>query len=82
MAYEIKNGQGTAFKNDKFEKGSNQPYAKGKIKTPDGKEYDIALWIPKSDKIKGFNITLQEPYKKKVEDNMPDFLQSKDELPF
>ncbi|MBK5721394.1 hypothetical protein JGH11_10965 [Dysgonomonas sp. Marseille-P4677] len=62
MAYEIKNGQGTAFKNDKYENGGNQPYARGKFKTPDGKEYDITLWIPKSDKVKVFNLTIQEPY--------------------
>lgn len=62
MAYEIKNGQGTAFKNDKYEKGGTQPYARGRFKTPEGKEYDITLWIPKSDKIKGFNLTIQEPY--------------------
>lgn len=63
MAYEINNGQGTAFKNDKYEKGGNQPYARGRFKTPEGMEYEIALWIPKTDKIKGFNISVKEPYK-------------------
>lgn len=64
MAYEHKNGQGTAFKNDKYEKGGNQPYARGQVKTPEGKLYDVTLWIPKSDKVNGFNVTLQEPYQK------------------
>lgn len=82
MAYEIKNGQGTAFKNDKYEKGSNQPYAKGKIKTPEGKEYDITLWIPKSEKLKGFNITVQEPYQGNSQNGESQSNAQGDDLPW
>ena len=59
-----KPGTGTAWKNDKYEKGGTQPYAKGSVIAPDGTRYDLALWIPKSEKVKGFNVTLKEPYKK------------------
>ncbi|MDH6304640.1 hypothetical protein M2459_001376 [Parabacteroides sp. PF5-5] len=69
MAYEIKPGQGTLFKNDKYEAGGIQPYCRGKVKTPDGKEWEAALWIPKSDKVKGFNVSIKEPY---VKDNTDD----------
>ena len=61
--YEQKNGTGVVWKNDKYTKGGNQPYAKGIIKGLNGEELDVALWIPKSEKIKGFNLTMkpQEP---------------------
>ena len=62
MAYEIKNGQGTIWHNDKYVKDGNQPYAKGKAKDLQGNDIDITLWIPKSDKIKGFNVTISEPF--------------------
>lgn len=42
----------------------NHPYAKGKGKDLQGNEIEVTLWIPKSDKIKGFNLTMSEPYKK------------------
>lgn len=57
--YEQKNGTGVVWKNDKYTKGGNQPYAKGIIKGLDGEELDVALWIPKSEKIKGFNLTMK-----------------------
>ena len=57
--YEQKNGTGVVWKNDKYTKGGNQPYAKGIIKGLNGEELDVALWIPKSDKIKGFNLTMK-----------------------
>lgn len=71
MAYEIQNGQGTAFKNNKFEQGGTQPYATGRFKTPTGEEYEIALWIPKSPNVKGFNITVKEPYQGAKDDELP-----------
>ena len=63
--YTHKPGQGTIFKNEKYIKGGNQPYAKGKVIDPSGNEWDATLWIPKSDKIKGFNITLSEKWQPK-----------------
>ena len=65
--YEQKNGTGTIWKNDKYTVGGNQPYAKGTIKDLNGNNFEVALWIPKSDKAKGFNFTMQEPYKKNAE---------------
>ena len=57
--YEQKNGTGVVWKNEKYTKGGNQPYAKGIIKGLNGEELDVALWVPKSEKIKGFNLTMR-----------------------
>lgn len=59
--YENKPGTGTIWKNEKYVKDGNYPYAKGIIKGLDGEQLDVALWIPKSEKIKGFNVTMK-PY--------------------
>lgn len=67
--YEQKNGQITVWANEKYTKGGNQPYAKGKGKDLQGNEIEVTLWIPKSDKIKGFNLTMSEPYQKRAESN-------------
>lgn len=56
--FERKPGTGTAFKNDRYEKGGNYPYAKGIVRDPNGKKWSIALWIPRNESIKGFNVTL------------------------
>ena len=81
--YEQKNGTGTAFKNEKYVQGGNQPYAKGSFLDLNGNRYDIAIWIPKSDKVKGFNLTVSEPYKKE-ETNHPKSISEEagDDLPF
>ena len=76
--YKQKAGTGTLWKNEKYVPGGNQPYAKGVVKDLNGNDVDVALWIPKSDKIKGFNITMQEPYKKKEETSN----KEDDSLPF
>jgi hypothetical protein len=65
--YEQKNGHFTVWVNDKYTKGGNQPYAKGKGKDLQGNEIEVTLWIPKSDKIKGFNLTMSKPYQKLTE---------------
>ena len=65
--YEQKNGHFTVWVNNKYTKGGNQPYAKGKGKDLQGNEIEVTLWIPKSDKIKGFNLTMSEPYQKPSE---------------
>lgn len=64
--YENKPGTGTIWKNDKYEKGGKYPYANGIIKGLTGEDLDVALWVPKSDKIKGFNLTMK-PYDKPQE---------------
>ena len=63
MAYEQKNGQITVWKNEKFVQGGTQPYAKGTGKDLQGNDIDVALWIPKSERVKGFNLTITTPYK-------------------
>lgn len=78
MSYELKNGSGSIFKNNK-EKDS-QPDYKGNIKTPEGKEYEIALWLKEGQKVKYFSVKIQEPYK--AEDQQSDSSQSEDDLPF
>ena len=65
--YEQKNGQFTVWVNDKYTKGGKHPYAKGKGKDLQGNEIEVTLWIPKSDKIRGFNLTMSEPYQKPSE---------------
>ena len=82
-SYEQKNGTGTVWKNDKYEVGGNQPYAKGTVIDLDGNKVDIALWIPRSDKVKGFNLTMQPPYKKEdVAEAPEDNSAPTDDLPF
>mgnify|MGYP000946350996 CR=1 FL=1 len=78
--YEQKNGTGVVWKNDKYTKGGNQPYAKGIIKGLNGEELDVALWIPKSDKIKGFNLTMKLYEKRPMPETSLD--PQDDDLPF
>jgi hypothetical protein len=83
--YEQKNGTGVVWKNDKYTKGGNHPYAKGIIKGLNGEDLDVALWIPKSDKIKGFNLTMK-PYEKTYEKPQEEYTTSapteESDLPF
>jgi len=60
MAYEINNGQGAIFKNNKS--SGNHPDYKGQLKTPDGQLLDIALWVKEGQKCKYFSVKVQEPY--------------------
>ncbi len=69
--YEQKNGQFTVWVNDKYTKGGKHPYAKGKGKDLQGNEIEVTLWIPKSDKIRGFNLTMSEPYQKPSKAQQP-----------
>ena len=71
--YEDKNGTGVIWKNEKYTKDGNQPYAKGTIKDLNGNDIDVALWVPKSDKIKGFNITIKPKMERseRKDDGMP-----------
>lgn len=82
--YQRKPGTGTVWKNEKYENGGNQPYAKGTVLDLDGNELDIVLWIPRSEKIKGFNVTLQEKWNKNTADVSPSkgINAGTDDLPF
>lgn len=44
MAYELKDGQGTLFRNNKKPEGSKQPDARGELMI-DGVLYEVAGWI-------------------------------------
>lgn len=81
--YVQKNGTGTIWKNDHYTDGGRQPYAKGKILDLEGNEREVALWIPRSDKVKGFNLTMQLPYNK--EESAPETKEESktpNDLPF
>ena len=76
--YVPKNGEITVWKNDKYEIGGKYPYAKGKGLNLDGKQVEIALWIPKSEKIaeKAFNMTIKEVVEEqKPQTKVPTYLQ-------
>ena len=79
--YEQKNGTGVVWKNDKYTKGGNHPYAKGIIKGLNGEDLDVVLWIPKSEKIKGFNLTMK-PYEKPQEEYTTSAPTEESDLPF
>ena len=62
MAFELENGRGSAFKNDRKENDKHPDY-KGRIKTPSGEELDIAIWGTKSKDGKPyFSIRVTEKY--------------------
>lgn len=64
MAYELKNGQGSIFRNTN-KKEDKHPDYNGKIKTPDGKEWDLSLWVKDSKNgNKFFSVAVKEPYVK------------------
>ena len=54
-------GDITLWMNEKYEDGGNQPYAKGKGIDLNGTNVKGALWMPKSDKMKGraFYLTVE-----------------------
>lgn len=63
MAYELKNGQGTIFKNTYKQKETHPDY-RGEIKTPNGELFEVSLWVKEGQKGKFFSVSVQEPYKK------------------
>lgn len=44
MAYELKPGQGSAFRNTYKERGDNKPDFTGTFLSPEGKKMEIAMW--------------------------------------
>ena len=59
--YIPKNGEFTVWKNDKYEIGGKQPYAKGKGTDLNGAPIEITFWIPKSEKMadRALNVTIK-----------------------
>ena len=89
--YETRPGNGAIFKNTKKEKDT-QPDYNGKIVDPNGKEWDLSLWVKKSAAGNSyFSVAVKEPYKKefaetkkemKSKDDTDIFGDEQDDLPF
>jgi uncharacterized protein (DUF736 family) len=61
--YQLKNGQGSIFKNEKAE--GNQPTYRGTFKDITGEMRDISLWVKESKSGKKyFSVAVKEPYVK------------------
>lgn len=68
--YETKPGNGAIFKNNKKEKDMHPDY-NGKIVDPNGKEWELSLWVKKSAAGNSyFSVAVKEPWKKDVVDAM------------
>lgn len=62
--YETKHGNGAIFKNTKKEKDTHPDY-NGKILDPNGKEWELSLWVKKSAPGNSyFSVAVKEPWKK------------------
>lgn len=60
MAYELRDGGGTIFKNKFKEDGDNKPDYKGEIMWR-GEKIEIAHWVKQGQNGKFFSVKLQEP---------------------
>ena len=75
--FETKPGNGAIFKNDKKQKETHPDY-NGKILDPNGKEWELSLWVKKSAAGNSyFSVAVKEPYKKDAVDAMVDHAKSK-----
>jgi hypothetical protein len=84
MAYELRDGQGTLFRNERKETEKHPDYT-GSIKLPDGSECWLSGWIKQGAKGKFFSLQIGKPKneaaskpaaRKPVADDMSD------EIPF
>lgn len=57
MAYELREGQGSLFKNERKETEKHPDYT-GSIKLPDGSEHWLSAWIKQGAKGKFFSIQI------------------------
>lgn len=60
MAYELKPGQGSIFKNHNKKEDKHPDYS-GTIMTPTGETYRIALWVKDGKKGKFFSVKTDYP---------------------
>lgn len=58
MAYELNEGQGTLFRNDKKEEGSKQPDYRGDVKL-DGQLMEVAGWIKEGKRGKWVSLSIK-----------------------
>lgn len=70
MAYELREGQGTLFKNDKREKDS-QPNARGEALI-DGVLYEVAAWTKEGRKGKFQFLSFKRKDQRREPDDRPD----------
>jgi len=60
MAYEIKPGNGSIFRNQ-YKKEDKHPDYKGQVRTPDGQLLDVACWLKEGKNGKFFSVSLKAP---------------------
>ncbi len=65
MAYEMRDGSGTIFKNKYHEDGDSKPPYKGAIMWR-GEKIEVALWVKEGQQGKFFSVKLQEPREKET----------------
>ena len=78
-------GDITLWKNEKYEVGGNQPYARGKGVDLNGTNIEVTLWIPKSDKMadRAFNLTMKpDNYGKQINQTNQQEEKEPTDLPF
>ena len=63
MAYELRDGSGTIFKNKYHEDGDNKPHYRGEVMWR-GEKIEVALWVKDGQNGKFFSAKLQEPREK------------------
>lgn len=85
MAYELKEGSGCLFKNDRKEKETHPDYA-GTIMV-NGKEHWLSGWIKEGKKGKFFSLSIgkvteQSNFKARGDDEMPKQSPALDDIPF
>jgi hypothetical protein len=85
MAYELKEGSGSLFKNDRKEKSTHPDYA-GSIMI-NGKEHWLSGWIKEGKKGKFFSLSIgkvkeQSNFKARGDDEMPKQSPALDDVPF
>lgn len=78
--YETKKGNGAIFKNNKKDKETHPDY-NGKIVDPNGKEWDLSLWVKKSAAGNSyFSVSVKEPWKKDFVDAAVEAAKSNNDL--
>lgn len=82
MAYELKDGQGSLFKNDKGDNAKRPDY-RGSVKIG-GVEYELAAWIREGQKGKYMSLSAkpkgERPMPKRDDDPVPQ--DPNDDIPF
>ena len=81
MAYELKEGQGSLFRNDKRRTDKSPEYT-GRIKGLDGNEYRLAAWVKEGKSgTKFFSIQMSHPKPEGEKEEAP-AEKLDDEIPF